>query len=256
MKRLLGTALLLACPAWAGYSYYLTDNLATIDGSKWIATGALSPSRAGLSATDSGGGTLVSRVPVPHGSSEGEVSMTLTLLTSGGTYTEFLQASADARTGRSGAGSYLAFEMQNPKFDSTGKCTANYLLFQSTAGATSLVASFLHSCRNGMVMRLAVHGGTALLWPDLATPMEFPIAAISPGQPGIGAIATPPANAIALVQLGTIARTVPVKAGQIASAAAWNRVDLQWPRVAADASSPGIAGYWVYRDGVYLGRVL
>uniref|UniRef100_Q024R8 Fibronectin type-III domain-containing protein n=1 Tax=Solibacter usitatus (strain Ellin6076) TaxID=234267 RepID=Q024R8_SOLUE len=255
MKRLLGTAFLLACPAWAGYSYYLTDNLTAIDNSKWTTTGSPAASRTGLSAATPSGGTLISRLPVPDGTSEGEVSMTLTVVASGGTYTEFLQASTDARTGPSGGGSYLAFEMQNPRFDSAGKCLANYMLLQSTAGTTRLVAGFLNSCRNGMVMRLAVHGGTAMVWPDLAAPMEFPIAALAAGQPGIGAIATPPGNSIALVQLGAIARTAPARVAQIASAASWNRVDLQWHAVAPDAASPGIAGYWIYRDGVYLGRI-
>jgi len=199
VRKLLGFALLLTCPAWAGYTYYLTDTLATIDGSKWIATGAPNASRTGLSASSAAGGTLVSRIPIPDGSTEGEVSMTLTLIGSGGTYTEFLQASADARTAQSGTGSYLAFEMQNPKFDKAGKCLANFVLLQSTGGTTKLVASFLHTCRNGMVMRMAVHGGTALVWPDLAAPMEFPIAATAAGQPGIGTTGTPAGNSIALV---------------------------------------------------------
>src|SRR5260370_21135004 len=213
MKNFLGAALLLACPAWAGYTYYLTDNLASIDAAKWVATGAMSPSQTGLSATDAGGATLISRLPIPDGSSEAEVAMTITLLASGGTYTEFLQATSDARTAHSRAGSYLAFEMQNPKFDSSGKCTATYVLFQSTAGATNLLASFLHTCRNGMVMRLAVHGSTALVWADLAAPMEFPMTAMTAGQPGIAAATMPPPNAIALVQLVAVARTPPATAG-------------------------------------------
>ena len=70
--------------------------------------------------------------------------MTLALLTSGGTYTELSSRPAPTRERRAAeAAAYLAFEMQNPKFDSSGKCTANYMLFQSTAGTTSLLASFL-----------------------------------------------------------------------------------------------------------------
>lgn len=108
-----------------------------------------------------------------------------------------------------------------------------------------------------MVMRLAVHGNTALVWPDLAAPMEFPITAVTAGQPGIGAAAMPPGNTISLVQLGAIARTAPaaVRSGQIGTAASWKRVDLQWQPVAAAAVGPDLAGYWVYRDGAYLGRV-
>jgi len=126
----------------------------------------VSPAAAGLSGAGANGGSLISRVPVPDGSSEAEVRMTVTLHVSGGTYTQFLQATPDARTSGPGAGSYLAFEMQNPTFDAKGACTATFLLLQGQAGKTNLMASFPHSCRNGMEMRLAVHGAVALVWSD------------------------------------------------------------------------------------------
>lgn len=48
-------ALALAAPAWA-YSYYLTDNLASVDPAKWSTAGALSPGGTGLAAPDPAGG--------------------------------------------------------------------------------------------------------------------------------------------------------------------------------------------------------
>ena len=191
----LAAVLALTSPAWASYSYYLTDNLTALDPVKWAAAGTAAPGASGLASADPNGGSLVSRVPIPDGSSEAEVRVTVRLAASGGTYTEFLQASADARTGGAGGGSYLAFEMQNPQFDAKGNCGATFVLLQSVGGVTSVLASFPHACRDGMEMRMAVHGGTALVWPDQAAPMEFAIAATGAGQPGIGAYATPAGNA-------------------------------------------------------------
>src|SRR5690349_23489653 len=98
--------------------------------------------------------------------------MTLRLGASGGTYTEFLQASPDARTGGAGSGTYLAFEMQNPQIDAQGHCNANFVVLQSVSGAVTVLSAFQHGCRDGMEMRFAVHGGMALAWPDQATPVE------------------------------------------------------------------------------------
>src|SRR5439155_2974667 len=113
------------------------------------------------------------------------------LTTSGGTFTLFLQASSDARTSRAGSGSYVALEMQNPRFDASGGCVASFLVLQSAAGSVSVLAGFQHACRNGMVIRLAAHGNTVLVWPDQSTPMEFPVGLAAGGQPGIGLYGTP-----------------------------------------------------------------
>jgi hypothetical protein len=123
--RTLAAALLLATPAFGGYQYYLTDNFTTIDASRWSSTGALSPTGSGLAAPDANGGSVISRVPIPDGTNEAEVSITLNLAASGGVYTLFVQATADARTSRAATRTYLAFEMQNPQIDRSGACTAN-----------------------------------------------------------------------------------------------------------------------------------
>jgi len=197
MKTLKLSALLLCTtPAWGAYSYYLTDPLQSIDAAKWSATGTSAPGSAGLAAPDANGATLVSRVPVPDGTAEAEVAITVTLARSGGAYTAFLQASPDARTGASSSGTYLAFEMQNPTFDATGKhCAANFIVFQAVAGKVSAISTFQHSCRSGMILRLVIHGATAAVYPDQA---EFTVAPAGSGQPAIGTHGTPAGNAISL----------------------------------------------------------
>jgi hypothetical protein len=87
-----------------------------------------------LASADPNGGSLISLVPIPDATIEAEVSMNVTLNNSGGNYTEFLQATPGALTGLTGAGTYIAFEMQNPQFDATRKnCTANFMLFKGPA---------------------------------------------------------------------------------------------------------------------------
>lgn len=255
MTRLtLAAALLTASPIYGGVQYYLTDKLTEVDRSRWATVGTLSPSAHGLAAPDFNGGALISRVPTPDGSAEVEVLATITLNSSGGVYTEYVQASMDAHTGANGGGSYLAFEMQNPTFDANGLCMANFLILKSIAGSVTLLSSFQHACRNGMQMRFAIHGNTALAWPDQAAPVEF---AVTPGvgQPGIGSYGAPPGNAISQVQLGSISRTPPaaVDQGTIGVAAFRTRIDVQWKPVPEDVDG-GLAGYWIYRDGDYLMR--
>lgn len=248
-------ALALSAPAWA-YSYYVTDNLATIDPAKWSTAGAVSPGSAGLAAPDPAGGSLISRVPIPDGSAETEIRATLRLAASGGTYTLFLQATPDSRTAGNGAGAHLAFEMQNPQFDANGYCAANFLVFQRVGGQTTLLTAFPHACRDGMTLRMAVHGGVILLWPDQGTPVELTVTGVAAGQPGIGAYATPAGNAISQVQLGSIDRTAPasIDTQKIGVSAFRTRVDVQWPAVSDDPAGAGLADYWILRDGQYFMR--
>ena len=249
-------ALAAALPVSAQYQFYLTDHLTSVDSTKWATSGAVAASSGGLTAANAAGGSLISKVPIPDGSSEAEIDMTLALKSSGGSYTEFLQASTDARTAAA-TGNYLAFEMQNPIVNPVTKsCSATFVLLQGVGGSINAIAGFEHSCADGMVMKMAVHGGTVLLWPNQPTPMEFQIAANGAGAPGIGAYGTPAGNGISLVQLGAIGRATPVAVNQqkLTASVFRKRVELHWPAVAASAVSPGIASYWIYRDGAYLGR--
>jgi hypothetical protein len=247
--------LLMAWPQFAAVQYYVTDRLTTIDTNKWTTSGKLAPGPAGLSAPDPAGGSIISKAPIPDGTSDAEVDLTLSLTASGGVYTAFLEASPDAHTSGTGAGSYLAFEMQNPKFDSSGHCSANFVVLQSAGGVLTALASFQHACRNGMVMRLAAHSGVVLVWADEATPSEL-FTTLGVGQPGVGLYGTPIGNSISLVELGAIGKTpLPaITSGQITTAAFRNRVGIQWPAVQIAATSSGLGGYWIYRDGDYLGR--
>jgi len=103
---------------------------------------------------------------------------------------------------------------------------------------------------------MAIHGGTLLIWPDQPSAMEFYINAQGAGQPGVGGYGLPASNSISLVQLGAIDQTPPsaVQSGQISASVFRTRVELKWAAATDGPSGIGLAGYWVYRDGLYMMR--
>jgi hypothetical protein len=133
----------MSAPGWAASQYYFTDNLNSVNAANWTTTGNVGSSAVGLAASESGGGALISRIPIPDGTHEAEVRTTLKLTSPGGAYTTYVQASADASTSGSGSGTFLAFEMRNPQFDDEGGCTANFLVLQRAGGVVSLLSSFV-----------------------------------------------------------------------------------------------------------------
>ncbi len=58
----------------AAYSYYYSDTLATINLSNWRQNGSVTGTSAGLTATSTNGGSLISLLAIPDGSSQYEVN--------------------------------------------------------------------------------------------------------------------------------------------------------------------------------------
>ncbi len=88
--RILTAGLAAAGAALAVYSYYYEDTLTTIDSTKWYQNGTLTATSQGLTST--GNGSLISKVAVPTGA-DYEVKTTLTLISDGGAYVQYLRAS-------------------------------------------------------------------------------------------------------------------------------------------------------------------
>ncbi len=217
MKKAIWSLLALAAtPAWAEYQYYVNDSLQSInpDGLEFLRP-VVSQCRGSGRISRRRGIVDLARVPIPDGTSEAEVDLTISLKASGGVYTAFLQASSDARTGSVFLRRLVSSrsKWQNPQFDAGNKnCAANFVLLQSVArGKVSLLAAFAHSCRDGMRMRMAVHSGVVLIWPDQPPPRW---SSTSPPRPPLDSrelapTGMPSGNAISLVQLGAIDRTAP-----------------------------------------------
>ena len=131
MKKL---ALLVAAPAlFAVYQYYYSDPLTSIDGSRWWQNGSLTTDSSGLSAPTTNGGSLISKVAVPDGTSQYEVAATLRLTATGGAYSLYLRATQDALSGPAASGSYYVVELQNPTF-TDGICSATLAVYKRQSG--------------------------------------------------------------------------------------------------------------------------
>jgi hypothetical protein len=146
-----------------GYSFYQTDPLTSINTLYWTQAGSVTAYSNGMGAPDPNGGSLISRVAVPDGSSNYEIRANINLVASGGNYTLFARATSDARTGGGGAGTFYAFEMQNPTFTG-GSCSATFVVYKRVNGTTSLLGQWPGACANGMLLRLIIRPGLLIVW--------------------------------------------------------------------------------------------
>lgn len=109
MKRFLIAVGVLCLPSglFGAYTPYHAANLAWNALTNWTVNGSVSTVNAlGLEAPSATGGSIISNIAVPDGTSEYEVKSILTLSTFGGTYVSYLRASPDALSGPSPAGTY------------------------------------------------------------------------------------------------------------------------------------------------------
>lgn len=140
-----GLLLLWAAPSWAAYQYYSSDTLTWINPATWYQNGVLSATASGLTSQDPNGGSLISKIPVPDGTADYEISTTLQIGASGGSFQHFLRATPDARSGPAAAGTFYSIEFEPTV--SGGNCSANVSLKKRDAGGTVwLVASTVACC--------------------------------------------------------------------------------------------------------------
>jgi hypothetical protein len=103
-----------------------------------------------LTTADANGGSLISTTAVTN-LSEYEVSTTLNVAASGGTYVTYLGASSNALSGPSAQGTYYAVEIQNPVVNGAS-CVATMAIYQKDASGITLHSSFPVPCHSGMVV--------------------------------------------------------------------------------------------------------
>ncbi|MGA2882186.1 MAG: hypothetical protein ABSG13_24810 [Bryobacteraceae bacterium] len=243
--------------AFATYTYYYTDSLTSINTTNWTQNGTLTAGSGGLTSSATNGGSLISKVAVPDGSSNYEVKTTLTLNGNGGTYVTYLRASANAMSGPAPAGTTYAFEVQNPTFSGSA-CSATLAGYKIVNGSVTALASEGIPCSNGMTIRIvytAVDNYIAIYLYNMLY-YEVQDASITSGQPGVGVRNAPAGNSIAEVQLGGIFVGTPVlPTNEIGVSAFANRVEFQWPGASEAANGPGVIIYLVYRNGTFLDGV-
>jgi YD repeat-containing protein len=257
------------CPALLAqsYSYYYTDNFTSLNTSNWYTNGPVSASSTGLTVTTGVGGSTVSKVVVPDGTSDYEATMTVHLPAGmygwNTSYSLMARASSDAMvgspasTGISPSGSFYAFSMSSPSWDGTSG-NATFILMKKVpnAGLTT-ITSFPFACHDGMTMTLIVKGSSITMGIDSAWWYTITDSDITSGMAGVSLV--PAAGTrISSVQLGAIDRVAPnaVASGSLKTSASPLAVDLQWAAATDNAGGSGVIGYQISRDGVYLGATI
>jgi hypothetical protein len=140
--------LLLAGPLFGVYQYYYTDTLTTIDNTKWIMNGSLTPTPNGLTAPD-GPGSLISKLAVPDGTSDYEVKTAISIVQYGGHYIQYLRASSDASPYPSG--SYYAVALDYPWIDPDHQAyVASLRVTKRVSGVITLLASVHVACTRSL----------------------------------------------------------------------------------------------------------
>jgi RHS repeat-associated protein len=240
----------------AQYSYYYTDSLTSISSSYWTSNGTATGSFDGFTASGTGGGSVIFSNTMPGPTGEYEVATTLTLASGGGggTYISYLNASSNALSGSSLAGTFYDVEIY-PTF-SGGSCTASLTLNKSGSGGFSTLASTTVGCASGMVMR-AIHiaGSEIIVYINDIIVLSAVDSELTSGHPGVGARGiTGTGNAIGLTQLGELDTTSPnaFNSSLIGTSSFSNRVDIQSPGVSDNTGGTGIAFYAIYRGGTYM----
>lgn len=84
----------------AAYTYYYSDSLTTINTANWYQNGTVTGTSSGLTATTTNGGSLISKLAIPDGTSDYEVKAKLNLAASGGTYVLYVRGSTTPSQGR------------------------------------------------------------------------------------------------------------------------------------------------------------
>jgi hypothetical protein len=120
--------------------------------SNWTQNGTLTAGSGGLTSSNTNGGSLISKVSVPDGTSDYEVKTTLTLTQSGGTYVTYLRATSNAMSGPALAGTTYAFEIQNPTFSGPA-CTATLASYKIISGAATALGTTSVPCSSTTTVR-------------------------------------------------------------------------------------------------------
>jgi hypothetical protein len=131
--------LCLGASSLLAQSYYYTDTLTTINTTNWTENGTLTAGPGGLSSsTQSYGGSLISKIAVPDGTSDYEEKITLNLpgtpTNEGQEYYMYLHGSSNILApDSSGVQTGYLFEIIYPWACPTGECVGTLMFWRATA---------------------------------------------------------------------------------------------------------------------------
>src|SRR5579862_4810787 len=248
--------LVMAMPASGAYQYYYgPDPLTSINTTDWGQNGTVTATSTGLTSTTGNGGSLISKLTPMGNPNAYEVEIALTLGGSGyvGTFDVYVDASSDALSGPSPAGTYYSFEL-GPTFTGSS-CSAGLGVYKRVSGTVTEMYSTTVPCSNGMAIR-AVRTANNQLCYYINGEMYAQVtdSSITSGMPGIGARHAAAGNTINVVNLGPLDTVAPnaVNAQTVGTSPFPRRIDFQWQPVTDDANGSGLAYYSILRNGTLL----
>jgi hypothetical protein len=241
--------LVLTGSAYGEYSYYYSEPAG--GWASWTQNGVVSTGPDGFTSADANGGSLISTA---YGAmTEHEVKTRYKLPQSGGTFVQYLSATANAKSGPAAAGSFYSVELQN--VDRTGgSCVATLSAYRTVNAAATLLSSTVIACHDGMEIQ-SVRIGTSLdVRVDGMGVLWLVDSVLTSGYPGVGVIGANAANTISDVWLGQIEHDAPqaVDRSSIGLSAYPDAVHLQWQPPSDGPDGTGITAYLIYRGGQYI----
>lgn len=263
MRRIICAAFLFVPAVFGQYTYYYTDAFSSIDGN-WTQNGSVSGGSSGLTATSSSGGSVISTLSVPYTSPATpeyyEVKATFNFTNSGGTYAIYLDASSNAKSGPSAAGTFYSIEL-TPTV-SSGSCSATLVLNKSVSGSITQIISFPVTCATTTVVRavrtlnpfanvFAIYVNNVFVW-------DGSDSTITSGQPGVGGWNMPSGNSIESASLGQLDVVAPyaINRDTIGVTAFANQVNLQWGGTTDNLpNGVGLAFYEIFRNSTFIGLI-
>ena len=224
----------------------ITRTLGSFNSTKWTNNGTIYNTFFTSYGYASYGGSLISSVAVPDGTTQYEVNATITGAGSN-TAVLYLNASSDAMSGPTPSGTYYAVELSG----------TTLTLYSRVSGTVSTLASSYVACPYTCQIRaIRGAGNQIIIYVNGYFCLSVTNSAISTGKPGIG-MRGGSGTYIAQVQLGPLDRVAPnaFNTSYIGTSSFPNRVDIQWPGVADDSIGTGVALYSIFRNGSFMANV-
>ncbi|MBI5280355.1 MAG: RHS repeat-associated core domain-containing protein [Candidatus Solibacter usitatus] len=246
----------LATAAFGAYTFYYSDSFGSINLSNWSQNGVLTTSAAGLTSADAAGGSLISRVAVPDGSSEYHIRTQLRLASAGGSYIHYLRANDWSMLGPSPDGAFLAAELRG--LTGSYNYNATLAISRRVNGVYTELATMAVGVKYDTTMEsVLTAAGQVMVYINGVLVYGPGGGGVASGKPGVGVMNAPAGNGILSVDLGPLDRTAPgaVSASTVATSGLPTRVDFQWKGSEDNVNGIGISRYVITRNGTGLAAV-
>jgi hypothetical protein len=250
---------------------YVSDNLQSSSqtAQQWQINGSVSQNSSGATVTSTSGASLISKVTVPDGTTQYQVSFSTNTPydnNADGWYILYLQATQNALLNPNGAstGSFYAFAVRAYAMPD-GSCNSQITLYKTVNGSVTQISTRTLACQFQYIGIASPDGSVRLAIPNVdpapgTPPYTVPMVWYDNGtalygRGGVGLVGpTDGSGAHAnKAELIAVDRTAPstISSADVKSYLMPTQVDLQSAGSADDTQGVGVYQYNWYRDGQY-----